>query len=227
MQRQIILDTETTGLNPEEGERIIEIGCIELMDRKITKHRFHTYLNPDKSIAIEALAVHGINNAFLADKPRFADIAQSLLDYLKGAELIMHNASFDQKFLDHEIHLLAENGGLVLPQISSLCRITDSLQLAKQKHPGQRNNLDALCRRYQIDYSIRDKHGALLDAELLAQVYLRMTGGQISLALDMEPATPTSTDADKTSQIAERPPIKVVYASAEDVARHEQWLSQC
>jgi DNA polymerase III subunit epsilon len=181
--RQIILDTETTGLEPREGHRIIEIGCVELVDRRPTGHNFHEYLNPDREIDAEAEAVHGLSNAFLADKARFADLAERLIDYLRGAELIIHNAAFDVGFLDHELN---QWRGTKAPRIAELCTVTDSLQMARKLHPGQRNGLDALCKRYAIDDSHRTLHGALLDAEILADVYLAMTGGQVSLYLGGE-----------------------------------------
>jgi DNA polymerase III subunit epsilon len=181
--RQIVLDTETTGLEPREGHRIIEIGCVELVDRRPTGRNFHEYLNPDRQIDAEAEAVHGIRNAFLADKPRFAELAARLVAYLRGAELIIHNAAFDVGFLDHELRLWR---GTEAPCIAELCTVTDSLLMARKLHPGQRNGLDALCKRYAIDNSHRTLHGALLDAEILADVYLAMTGGQVSLYLGGE-----------------------------------------
>ena len=230
MTRQIILDTETTGLHPEDGERIIEIGCIEIINRKITSNSFHTYLNPEKPVSIAALEVHGINNDFLADKPKFADIAEQLIAYLKAAEIIIHNAGFDTGFLNHEIAKANQQKALELPDIETICTITDSLALAKKKHPGQRNSLDALCKRYQVDNSQRNIHGALLDAQLLTEVYLSMTGGQISLALETDHSSLVNADnrahnkrTDKPA--TEKPPIKVVYATKEDINRHQQWLA--
>ena len=228
MQRQIILDTETTGLDPQSGDRIIEIGCIELIDRKATNNLFHEYLNPEKAISIEALEIHGINNAFLADKPRFADIAAMLISYLEGAELIIHNAPFDLGFLNHEITRANQQTGSVLPDIASICKITDSLKLAKSMHPGQRNSLDALCKRYQIDNSEREQHGAQLDAKLLAQVYLKMTGGQISLALDTRQNTYQTNQVNTSKNIREskpHPPVKLVRASEADLKQHQAWFN--
>ena len=181
--RQIVLDTETTGLEPREGHRIIEIGCVELIDRRPTRRNFHEYINPERQIDAEAEAVHGISNAFLADKPRFAELAERLVAYLRGAELIIHNAAFDVGFLDHEFGLWR---GSEAPRIADLCTVTDSLLMARKLHPGQRNGLDALCKRYSIDNSHRTLHGALLDAEILADVYLAMTGGQVTLHLGGE-----------------------------------------
>ncbi|MFT4649988.1 MAG: DNA polymerase-3 subunit epsilon [Flavobacteriales bacterium] len=178
--RQVVLDTETTGLETSQGHRIIEIGCVELIDRRITDHHWHFYVNPDREIDAGAFGVHGISSDFLQDKPRFADIAQDFLEYIKGAELIIHNASFDVGFLDNELAKLdGEN-----TSINSICSVRDTLALARQMHPGQKNNLDALCRRYFIDNSQRSLHGALLDARILADVYLAMTGGQTALSLD-------------------------------------------
>jgi DNA polymerase-3 subunit epsilon len=179
--RQIVLDTETTGLEPEQGHRIIEIGCVELNERRLTGNNFHVFLQPDREIDAGAVEVHGITNEFLADKPRFADVASDLMDYLSGAELIIHNAPFDVGFLDAELARLAEH-----TTIADRCTVLDTLVLARKKHPGQRNSLDALCGRYDVDNSRRDKHGALLDAEILADVYLAMTGGQRLLSLDAE-----------------------------------------
>ena len=180
--RQIVLDTETTGLEVSQGHRIIEIGCIELVNRRVTKNHWHYYVNPDRAVDSGAFEVHGISNEFLQDKPRFAVLAEEFHSYVAGAELVIHNAPFDIGFLDNELALLE-------PPIASLkesCSILDTLLLARRKHPGQKNNLDALCKRYSIDNSNRSLHGALLDARILADVYLAMTGGQTSLGLDAE-----------------------------------------
>ncbi len=180
--RQIVLDTETTGLETSDDHRIIEIGCVELKSRRATGNTFWHYLQPDRLIDRGPLAVHAITNEMLAEKPRFADVAQEFIEYLRGAELIIHNAAFDVGFLDHEFSKLPDPP----PPVSEWCVITDTLAMARQMHPGQRNSLDALCRRYTVDNSGRDLHGALLDAQLLAEVYLAMTGGQqtIELAAD-------------------------------------------
>jgi len=167
------LDTETTGLEPAEGHRIIEIGCVELVDRRLTRNNFHQYLQPDREIDQGAVQVHGITNEFLRDKPRFADIAEDFLGYVRGAELIIHNAPFDVGFLNHELDLWRKDA----QPIGDLCRITDTLVMARSLHPGQRNSLDALCKRYEVNNSQRDLHGALLDAEILADLYLAMSGG--------------------------------------------------
>ena len=222
--RQIVLDTETTGLEPAAGHRVIEIGCIELVDRKATGNRFHVYLNPEREIDAGAAEVHGLSTDFLADKPRFAAVAGDLLDFLKGAELVIHNAPFDVGFLNHELRLLGEDLG----DIGQYCTVLDTLVLAKKKHPGQRNNLDALCKRYGIDNSHRELHGALLDAEILADVYLAMTGGQTLLALEPDPASPGSAAAaagsGNSSRLRDRPKLKVVHCDAEDEARHRERL---
>jgi DNA polymerase-3 subunit epsilon len=180
--RQVVLDTETTGLEPEAGHRIIEIGAVEIVGRRLTGRHFHQYLNPDRAIDEGAQAVHGLTAEFLADKPRFADIAESLQAFLSGAEVIIHNAPFDVGFLDAEWRRLSQGP----ESTTSLCEITDSLTLARRLHPGQKNSLDALCRRYDIDNTERTLHGALLDAELLADVFLAMTGGQTALGLGAE-----------------------------------------
>jgi DNA polymerase-3 subunit epsilon len=180
--RQVVLDTETTGLDPREGHRIIEIGCVELIDRRLTRNVFHQYLQPDREIDVGAVNVHGITNAFLADKPRFAEVAEDFLRYVEGAELIIHNAPFDVGFLDHELRQWRAD----TPSIRDLCEVTDTLAMARRLHPGQRNGLDALCKRYAVDNSHRDLHGALLDAEILADVYLAMTGGHVAFHLDVD-----------------------------------------
>lgn len=217
-KRQIILDTETTGINPQEGHRIIEIGCVEMFNRRLTGNNFHVYLNPDRFIEQEAINIHGITNEFVADKQRFRDIAQQFFDYVHGAELVIHNAAFDVGFINHEFKLLAEP----LPPVDSVCAILDTLKLARDLHPGQKNNLDALCRRYDIVNSHRTFHGALLDAEILADVYLAMTGGQVSLNL----ASNTGNEQNNQQQIGlvRRGALKVVSASADELAAHEKRL---
>jgi DNA polymerase III subunit epsilon len=180
VQRQIVLDTETTGLEPENGHRIIEIGCVEIINRRLTGNHYHQYLQPDREIDPAAVEVHGITEDFLRDKPRFADIAPGFLDFIRGAELIIHNASFDIGFINHELRSWDSSH----PPVETICTYTDTLLTARKMHPGQKNNLDALCKRYSIDNSQRSLHGALLDAEILADVYLAMTGGQGDLTLD-------------------------------------------
>ncbi len=218
--RQVVLDTETTGLEPAQGHRIIEIGCVELVDRRPTGNNFHVYLQPDREIDAGAVEVHGITNEFLADKPRFADVADELIAYLRDAEVIIHNAPFDVGFIDFELARLP-NG----PRMEDFCRITDTLVMAREKHPGQRNSLDALCGRYDIDNTHRTKHGALLDAEILADVYLAMTGGQKALSLDASEghAEPGSSGGIRRLP-AGRPPLRVVRASDEELAGHEARL---
>lgn len=177
--RQIILDTETTGLEPEEGHRIIEIGCVEILNRRLSGNHYHQYLQPDREIDAGAIDVHGLTNDFLADKPRFEDIAEGFLEFVRDAELIIHNAPFDVGFINHELRRLGSD----YPQLEQVCTVTCTLKLARGMHPGQRNSLDALCKRYAIDNSQRTLHGALLDAEILADLYLAMTGGQVALEL--------------------------------------------
>ena len=175
--RQIILDTETTGLESKQGHRIIEIGCIELINRRKTERNFHQYLNPERDIEDGAFNIHGLSNEFLSDKSRFADIAQEFIDFIRDGELIIHNAPFDVGFINAELKLLGKKWG----KIEDYCTVFDTLLLAREKHPGQKNNLDALCKRYEVDNSQRDLHGALLDAQILLEVYLKMTGGQTDL----------------------------------------------
>lgn len=216
--RQIILDTETTGLDPKQGHRIIEVGCVELIDRKLTDHTFHQYIQPDRLVEASAVKVHGITDAFLIDKPRFADITEALADYLRGAEVIIHNAPFDLGFLDAEFARLPSNY-----QMASLCgSITDTLTMARTRHPGVRNNLDALCSRYHIDNSQRTQHGALLDAEILAEVYLAMSGGQKSLNLTLS----STTTQDTIRHLSDRSPLPVITPSPEELTAHIQYLDR-
>jgi DNA polymerase-3 subunit epsilon len=218
--RQVILDTETTGLEPELGHRIIEIGCIELVNRRRTGRVFQRYLRPDREIDPGALQVHGITAEFLQGQPRFADVAAEWLEFVRGAELVIHNAPFDVAFLDAELGRLED-----APQrVSDVCQVLDTLALARQMHPGQRNGLDALCKRYSVDNSHRDLHGALLDADLLLEVYLAMTGGQGALTLDEASA---ATEARTPMQKAKRPrgTLVVVRASTTEIQAHEQRLA--
>lgn len=219
--RQVVLDTETTGLEPAEGHRIIEIGCVEIVDRKLTGQRFHVYLNPEREIDAGAVEVHGLSLEFLADKPKFSAIAGDLLAFLRGAELIIHNAAFDLGFLNHELRRLEAR----YPDLSECCPVLDTLALARKKHPGQRNSLDALCKRYGIDNRHRTLHGALLDAEILAEVYLAMTGGQIGLALELEvePTTPDHTPV-ATILTGERPALRIIRCSEQEDAAHRRRL---
>ncbi|MEE3222838.1 MAG: DNA polymerase III subunit epsilon [Pseudomonadota bacterium] len=218
--RQIVLDTETTGIDPKEGHRIIEIGCVEVVNRRLTGNHFHVYINPGRHIEQEAIEVHGITNEFLADKPTFSQVAQEFVSFIKGAQLVIHNAPFDVGFMDHEFGMEASTKGVITNQI---CDVLDTLTLARQMHPGQKNNLDALCKRYGIDNSHRTLHGALLDAEILADVYLLMTGGQTKLKL----ASSSGSDADSTAirriqRSANK--LKVIKATADEVTQHEARL---
>jgi len=220
--RQIVLDTETTGLEVSQGHRVIEIGAVEMVDRRLTGQHFHRYLNPERDVDDGAYEVHGLSREFLADKPRFADIADEFLAFVGEAELIIHNAPFDVAFLDQELARTPRTSiGL-----RSICRVIDSLALARHKHPGQKNSLDALCRRYHVDNSARQLHGALLDAEILADVYLAMTGGQTQLF---------SAEGDSTADVpggtsiqqrlpSERPPLKIQRASLDELEAHERLL---
>jgi DNA polymerase-3 subunit epsilon len=218
--RQIVLDTETTGLEPADGHRIIEIGCVELINRRLTGNNFHQYLHPDREIDAGAIEVHGITNEFLADKPRFADLAEEFLDYIRGAELVIHNAPFDVGFMDHELARLGKRWGRIVDQ----CSVLDTLAMARKLHPGQKNNLDALCRRYDIDNAHRELHGALLDAEILADVYLAMTGGQAALSLGGTEETAAAGGAAEAIRRlpAGRPPLAVIRANAEERAAHSR-----
>ncbi len=221
--RQIVLDTETTGLEISQGHRIIEIGCVELVNRRLTGNHYHQYLNPQREIDQGAIEVHGITNEFLADKPLFAQIAEEFVEYIAGAELIIHNAPFDLGFLNSELR--GWQGGY--PEVESVCRVIDTLVMARTKHPGQRNNLDALCQRYDVDNSQRDLHGALLDAEILADVYLAMTGGQTVFQLSDADASGAEgvPAAEQIRRLpATRSPLPVPTASADDLAAHEAQL---
>ena len=217
--KQIVLDTETTGLTPEDGHRIIEIGCIEVLNRKMTKNRFHVYLNPDREIDSGAIEVHGISNEFLSDKPRFSDVVEDFLAFVSGAELIIHNAPFDVGFLNHELRLSGRNS-----QIEESCTVLDTLILARKKHPGQRNSLDALCKRYDIENSHRQLHGALLDAEILADVYLAMTGGQTSM-LEEDHELIERIDIGRFQLTpADRPKLKIVQPEPSELEAHRKQL---
>ena len=218
--RQIVLDTETTGLEPSQGHRIIEIGCVELINRRMTENRYHQYINPEREIDEGAIEVHGITNDFLADKPVFADVAEDFLKFIRGAELIIHNAPFDVGFINRELQLLDTNAQAV----ESFCSILDTLMLARSMNPGQKNNLDALCKRYEIDNSARDLHGALLDAEILAEVYLAMTGGQVRLSLDGMSETAMGKVVQPRPVNAQRKPLPVIRATEEELAAHEERL---
>ncbi|RLM03548.1 DNA polymerase III subunit epsilon [Gibbsiella quercinecans] len=223
--RQIVLDTETTGMNKlgvhYEGHRIIEIGAVEVINRRLTGRHYHVYIRPDRRVDPEAYNVHGISDEFLADKPTFAQVADEFLAFIRGGELVIHNATFDIGFMDYEFRMLKRD----IPKTETFCTITDSLLMARRLFPGKRNNLDALCNRYEIDNSKRTLHGALLDAEILAEVYLAMTGGQTSMAFQMEGDTQQANASQDIQRIA-RPAsaMKVVYASDDDLAAHEARL---
>ncbi len=221
--RQIVLDTETTGLEPELDHRIIEIGCVELVNRRATGRTFHRYLNPERDIDEGALAVHGISRAELDGQPRFAEVAEELLAFVSGAELVIHNAAFDVAFLDAELARLAG----APRQIAALCQVLDTLALARELHPGQRNSLDALCKRYSVDNSARELHGALLDARILADVYLAMTGGQGALALMEADVSARAADGQRAARVPLRitVPLSVTMATAEELAAHDSMLA--
>lgn len=227
MSRQIVLDTETTGMDPATGDRVVEIGCVEMVDRMLTGKHFHVYINPERDMPVEAFNVHGLSEEFLSDKPVFANIAQDFVDYIDGGELIIHNAAFDMKFLDHELEALG------LKSLSSQCDVIDSLKVARDLYPGQRNNLDALCRRLGIDNSKRTLHGALLDSEILAQVYLAMTGGQDSLFGAVENAEKDAVEIAseleealiEVAQVASDR-TRVIKATADELSAHDAWMAK-
>ena len=218
--RQVVLDTETTGLEPEAGHRIIEIGCVELINRRPTQQSFHRYINPERSVDLGALDVHGIDDEFLATQPRFDEVAEEFVDFVAGAELVIHNAEFDIAFINHELRRL--DGGTA--DITRRCQVLDTLALARRLHPGQRNSLDALAKRYQVDHSKRDLHGALLDARILAEVYLAMTGGQASLSLDgdAERARPGTLEIEPVDR--DGLTLVVPGPSADELAAHRAML---
>lgn len=218
--RQVFLDTETTGLDAAQGDRIVEIGCIEMVNRRLTGRTFHHYLNPERSSHPDALRVHGLTDAFLADKPRFVEVVDAFLEMVQGAELIIHNASFDVGFIDAELARAGRG-----PLHAQVGRITDSLMLAREQFPGKANSLDALCRRLEVDNSGRDLHGALLDAGLLAEVYIRMTRGQDSLVIDANEAGPTATGGIDTAIDLRGLALTVTEPTAEELAAHEALLA--
>ena len=216
--RQIMLDTETTGLDWRNGDRVIEIGCVELLNRSLTGRHFHVYLNPERGIDAEAVAVHGITEDFLADKPKFAAVVADFEDFVRGAELVIHNASFDVGFLDNELELLGRG------KLATFCAgVIDTLKLAKEQNPGKKASLDALCDRYEIDNAHRELHGALLDAELLAEVYLAMTRGQESLMIGLEDEMPTQ-ESDTGGAPIVRPALKVLRATDDELKAHAEVL---
>jgi DNA polymerase-3 subunit epsilon len=220
--RQVVLDTETTGLEVSQGHRVIEIGCVEVLNRRLTGRHYHQYINPEREIDPGAIEVHGITNEFLADKPAFARVAEAFLDFIEGAELVIHNAPFDVGFLDSELRRV--DGGE--PGLAARCRVVDTLLMARDRHPGQRNNLDSLCQRYDVDNSSRELHGALLDAEILADVYLAMTGGQTTFELEASnrAADGQGGGAEPRRLPASRPRLPVTAPSAAELAAHEAAL---
>jgi DNA polymerase-3 subunit epsilon len=215
--RKIVLDTETTGLDFRTGDRVVEIGCVELLGRQLSGQRFHAYINPEREIDPGAIAIHGLTNEFLADKPTFAAIAIEFMEFVRGAELVIHNAAFDVGFLNHELGLLQHEG------MDQLCsEVIDTLRMAREMRPGKKNNLNALCAEFGVDNSSRQLHGALLDAELLAEVYLAMTRGQNSLEIEFDsPAVDYSMGGTR-----QRPPLVVVPASAAELADHARVLAE-
>ncbi len=220
--RQIILDTETTGLEHSDGHRIIEIGCVELINRRLTGNHYHQYIQPERVVPDDAIEIHGITNEFLVDKPLFAQIAQEFFDFINGAELVIHNAPFDVGFINYEFGLLGPEWGKVQDQ----CGILDTLKMAREMHPGQRNTLDALCKRYDIDNASRTLHGALLDSEILADVYLAMTGGQTSLFMEAEKEQSTAGHHNQERALisADRTPLRVISASTEELTAHAGYM---
>lgn len=220
--RQIVLDTETTGLEVSQDHRIIEIGCVELVNRRLTGRHYHQYINPQREVGQGAFEVHGISDEFLADKPLFADISQEFLEFVRGAELVIHNAPFDLGFLNHELRKLSVKSA----PVEQLCSVVDTLIMARQRHPGQKNNLDALCRRYGIDNSQRDLHGALLDAEILADLYIAMTGGQVALSLGGAEEGLKNGASPIRRLPADRAPLRVVRASGDELLLHNERLQE-
>ncbi len=223
MSRQIVLDTETTGFDHATGDRIVEIGCIEMIDRQITDNHYHVYINPERDMPEEAFKVHGLSDEFLRDKPLFEAVGQSFLDYVNGDELIIHNAAFDVGFLDFELERIG------LTPVSKTSSVIDTLIMARDMYPGQRNTLDALCRRLDVNNSNRVLHGALIDSELLAQVYLKMTGGQESLLL-FDDGSQKESDADEDLLMATAKKVsggtRIIYANAEELAAHEAFFNK-
>jgi len=216
--RQIVLDTETTGLDPKQGHKIIEIGCVEMINRRLTGNNYHQFLQPDREIDEGAQAVHGISNEFLADKPRFLDVVKDFIEYLDGAELIIHNAPFDVGFIDHEFKWAGAEYG----KVATYCSVIDTLVMARKMRPGKKNNLDVLCKEYEVNNAHRELHGALLDAELLAEVYLRMTGGQSALSLESEEVSGSTTGGTAIKKLsANRKPIRIIQASDEELKVHQ------
>lgn len=222
--RQVVLDTETTGLDPSSGHRVIEIGCVELAHRRYTGENFHRYINPERAVDPGALAVHGIEEAFLATQPVFADIVAEFLAFVRGAELVIHNADFDIGFINHELKRLEGAPA----DIRDICEVRDTLSMARRLHPGQRNSLDALAKRYEVDNSMRELHGALLDAQILAAVYLAMTGGQVSLSLDADEAARSANGESVAGPRFDRAGVDLVIVAASDseLDAHDEMLER-
>ncbi len=221
--RQIVLDTETTGLATSQGHRIIEIGCIEIVNRRFTGREYHSFLNPERDIDEGAETVHGMSRADLDNQPRFSDIADEFLEFIKGSELVIHNAEFDVGFLEYELKLMKHPQA----EITEHATVLDTLSLARKLHPGQRNSLDALCKRYNVDASRRNVHGAMIDAELLAKVYLAMTGGQAALSLDQEVVKPETAQTTRRSEApGSELNLVVIRANEEEIAAHEALLEK-
>lgn len=224
--RQIVLDTETTGLNPNKGDRIVEVGCVELVDRKLTGNHFHYYINPERDIPDEVVAVHGITNEKVKDAPKFRDIAEEFWHYIQGAELVIHNAAFDMGFLTMEFSRLAGEGFKQFGELTDVCTVLDTLLLARQKHPGAKASLDALCKRYGIDNTHRTLHGALLDSEILADVYLMMTGGQTTLVLEeTEDNAREQVNFDASQVLKSGEALVRIQPTPEELAAHEAMLT--
>ncbi|BBP45749.1 DNA polymerase III subunit epsilon [Thiosulfatimonas sediminis] len=221
--RQILMDTETTGFDPLTGDRIIEIGAVELIKRRLTGNNYHQFINPQRSIPEDAIKVHGITDERVANEPKFAEIIDDFMQFIQGAEVIIHNAPFDVGFINHELSLLKHNRW---GKLEDHCRITDSLKMAAKMYPGQRNNLDALCRRLYIDNSNRTYHGALLDSEILADVYLAMTGGQTDLLLDNQYGNQVHSSSTLPTQNNQRASLKVIHANHQELDRHQQKLAE-
>jgi len=220
--RQVVLDTETTGLEAAAGHRVIEIGCVELINRRYTSKTFHRYINPERLVEAGALEVHGIDDDFLSTQPTFAAVANDFVEFVRGAELVIHNADFDVDFINHELRRLSDG-----PQdIRQFCDVLDTLALARKMHPGQRNSLDALARRYEVDNSKRELHGALLDAQILAEVYLGMTGGQVSLSLDSDGGDAGTEDTSSARIQRDGLQLAVLPAKAEELEAHDAMLAR-
>ncbi|MGO1503004.1 MAG: DNA polymerase III subunit epsilon [Marinobacter sp.] len=217
--RQIVLDTETTGIDPAEGHRIIEIGCVEMVERQLTGRNYHVYVNPEREVEAEAITIHGITNEFLVDKPKFAAVADEFFEFIEGAELVIHNAAFDIGFMDSEFSRIKP-----IRKTADHCGVVDSLALARAKHPGQKNNLNALCKRYGVDNSNRELHGALLDAEILAEVYLLLTGGQTALSLDAGSENGGGSGGLRRVS-SDRPELAVIKASGAEDEAHQAFMT--